>query len=681
MKSTQTLVQTNPNLLILQSRLFNPSLYAAAKWVIIDVYTKKNFLITDFKLLNILQKASAPIEINDLINQFKNQEVNEATIYSLINSNIIKYTENIDSTITPVNYTKLYQLANYNYPFRDYADPDWLEKDLKLMDQYKQHITPPSIYQKISGQKIALEKPDMESSNFNLKQPNKITEKFISNLLFLTLGRITLIKGPTGPLLRRTSPSGGGRHPSEGIIIIKNQIGDIAPGVYTYDTDTHSLVRMDINEEMNDRIIGQKTSDISILLYTCHERAMWRYRDIRAFRPMLIDIGHITETFRLLAAKSGCEFLEGDITEASQIADLIELNWMKTPAFKILHISSQETDSNLEHSIPAPQRLSPIMQETNDNIEEDQFLTNPFSWFSVKDGSLYLNVVYPETKQIKIDLDDFNVLTHCLPSQRGDRVTNRQGISEVVINKDYLRKCLPALVDNYGLLPKTKAEIWYNDIKEWTVYGWYPSLLQHANAISASLDQSEPPLNQQIQNVEGINLVDLETTLVKRKTVRSFDRKTVRRKLLDNILDSISPKNMNLNMTVYLAIFDVESLSNGLYKVTYGDKDWSLEKVKDNVTREKFQELAIGQYPASAGSFSLILVNKSDIDSPVNYEEQFMSLGKIGQRICLIATRENLGAFMTPAIKDKDTFEKLGIPNPELCAAYLFSIGVPKGEI
>lgn len=36
---------------------------------------------------------------------------------------------------------------------------------------------------------------------------------------------------------------------------------------------------------------------------------------------------------------------------------------------------------------------------------------------------------------------------------------------------------------------------------------------------------------------------------------------------------------------------------------------------------------------------------------------------------------------MTPAIRDKFAFQKLGIINPELCSAYLFSIGVPKGLI
>lgn len=74
------------------------------------------------------------------------------------------------------------------------------------------------------------------------------------------------------------------------------------------------------------------------------------------------------------------------------------------------------------------------------------------------------------------------------------------------------------------------------------------------------------------------------------------------------------------------------------------------------------------------------MINEMDVSSSKKYEEQFISLGKLGQRICLTATREDLGVFLTPAVKDKALFGKLGITQYDRCATYLFSIGVPKGE-
>ncbi|MCY7789745.1 hypothetical protein, partial [Bacillus haynesii] len=63
-KSIQTNIVTNPNLLIIQSRLHNPNLYSSAKWIIFDAENKKSFLISSFKIISILTKASVPINID-----------------------------------------------------------------------------------------------------------------------------------------------------------------------------------------------------------------------------------------------------------------------------------------------------------------------------------------------------------------------------------------------------------------------------------------------------------------------------------------------------------------------------------------------------------------------------------------------------------------------------------------
>lgn len=42
---------------------------------------------------------------------------------------------------------------------------------------------------------------------------------------------------------RRTSPSGGAKHPTEASVYINKPIGDLEEGLYIYDVKHHALIR------------------------------------------------------------------------------------------------------------------------------------------------------------------------------------------------------------------------------------------------------------------------------------------------------------------------------------------------------------------------------------------------------------------------------------------------------
>ncbi|QHZ47757.1 hypothetical protein [Bacillus sp. NSP9.1] len=672
-KTIQTNIVTNPNLLIIQSRLHNPNLYSSAKWIIFDAENKKSFLISNFKIISILTEASVPINIDDLLSYFKNDsQVTKDLIYKLIDLNIIR--KSIPLKIQ-TNYTYLYQLSNFNYPFRDYSDPLWLEKDLKIMDQYKRHTTPPSIYRKVEGEPIFLKKPTLNDT-VSIVKNGPINENFIANLLYLTLGKIGEIKGPTGPLLKRTSSSGGGRHPTEGILLIRKAIGNIKEGNYAYDTETHSLVKLDSSNIKLDHILPEGT-DFSILFTVCPERAMWRYRDIRAFRPMLIDIGHVIETFKLLISKASYNLIKGGITEATEVAEELGINWMEEPAFNILHVGIEKMNLNNQNEIYTPAFLKKLVNRES-SYSALNLLTNSFSWIKIKNGVIFLNIIYPEQRQLHLNISDLEVLTHCLPSQRGDRLTDIKNILNSVnyYNEDP-EKRLYNLINNYGLIPESIAKGWYHHIAKWSIYGWYPSLLQHAHTITELSYKKNSSLYEESPRREFENL---ENSLMKRRTVREFENDIVTFESFKNIIDSIFPIAEGLSLNIYIVAFNITKIKNGCYKIINKDDCWQIKKTGISLNRKEFQDLAIGQYPASAGAFNILMINEMDGSSSKKYEEQFISLGKLGQRICLTATREELGVFLTPAVKDKALFKKLGITQYDRCATYLFSIGVPKGE-
>ena len=108
----------------------------------------------------------------------------------------------------------------------------------------------------------------------------------------------------TTPLMRRTSPSGGSRHPTEGYFLASNLEG-IAKGFYHIQADVPSLqllsspIRFEIEKLVPiDR--GNASVSGAIILTSVFERNMYRYREPRTFRTVHMDIGHLLGTIEML---------------------------------------------------------------------------------------------------------------------------------------------------------------------------------------------------------------------------------------------------------------------------------------------------------------------------------------------------------------------------------------------
>ena len=94
-------------------------------------------------------------------------------------------------------------------------------------------------------------------------------------------------------LLRRTTPSGGSRHPSEGYLLLRE------PGAaYHVRADGPYLDRISTNPDILNKILPNLGADVSgaFLLSSCFERNMFRYREPRTFRTVHMDVGHLMAT-------------------------------------------------------------------------------------------------------------------------------------------------------------------------------------------------------------------------------------------------------------------------------------------------------------------------------------------------------------------------------------------------
>jgi SagB-type dehydrogenase family enzyme len=133
----------------------------------------------------------------------------------------------------------------------------------------------------------------------------------LSKLLHYTWGVKGKIGGPPfGPSFLKTSPSGGARHPGE-VYVLAIRIQGLAQGLYHYDGLHHQLERlksMPAMEKAAAYTAGQdflKDASALFLMTAVFPRSMWKYRFARAYRVVLLDAGHLCQTFCLVATWLG----------------------------------------------------------------------------------------------------------------------------------------------------------------------------------------------------------------------------------------------------------------------------------------------------------------------------------------------------------------------------------------
>lgn len=133
----------------------------------------------------------------------------------------------------------------------------------------------------------------------------------IANLLYYTWGITGSVRSPVlGLLPCRTSPSGGARHPGE-VYLVALRVQGLAPGLYHYDTRRHCLELLRRGRFATRAVKycgGQSHAGNAAALFlmtAVFSRVMWKYRVARAYRIVLIDAGHLCQTFLLTAAWLG----------------------------------------------------------------------------------------------------------------------------------------------------------------------------------------------------------------------------------------------------------------------------------------------------------------------------------------------------------------------------------------
>lgn len=114
--------------------------------------------------------------------------------------------------------------------------------------------------------------------------------------------------------LKKTSPSGGGLHPTEAYVLVTNVDG-IAPGLYHYNVGRH---RLDEISTMSSKTAGEMvvamsaeqdslaTAPALVILVSRFDRLFWKYRNHKkAYKVSLMDAAHLSQTFYLVCEALG----------------------------------------------------------------------------------------------------------------------------------------------------------------------------------------------------------------------------------------------------------------------------------------------------------------------------------------------------------------------------------------
>lgn len=113
--------------------------------------------------------------------------------------------------------------------------------------------------------------------------------------------------------LKKSSPSGGGLHPIEAYLLLRNVEG-FADGLYHYHPLAHALEPLpasavSIDQLMLDAVAQQHwfaDAHVMVILSPRYTRNFWKYRHhAKAYRAIVLEAGHLSQTLYMSATEMG----------------------------------------------------------------------------------------------------------------------------------------------------------------------------------------------------------------------------------------------------------------------------------------------------------------------------------------------------------------------------------------
>lgn len=635
-------------LVALQARLFTPHLQGSGRWVLFDPSTRRSFsavgkdVVPD--VIRVLEGAALGTSTDALVELLGEDGPDQ--LGKLLRSRLLVVDGDGGTAAGAApSFLARYHEANFDYPFLDYSEADWREKDRAVMGAYNRLQSPPPNLVERSGSLLPL--PPVGEAGLFSEGP--LDESGLATILRYTFGPLAVMPGAFKDHLRKTSPSGGARHPTEGVVVLPAALGSIPAGAYWYDVPRHGLVTVAGYERM---IGGLPGGTVAVVLRSRVERPMWRYRDLRALRPTIIDAGHIAETLAVLFGRRGYECGLGPVP------DTATADWVSEPEVACLVAVPGANGAVVE---PPRSAVGPV------GSWPGRVLTNPFAYVSFESCGLVANVAWPGPARVPISVGGFQALSHCQPSTRRDRDTTVAGIRAAAVGVD------PAEVRRLhaagALLAEREALELHRQATLWSRHDWYPSLLAHAEA-RATVANRPVRIVPEPASPAGDSVV---SAMLARTTTRRFAASPISATTLDEVLAAIRIGRQD-EVRLLVTTLAVAGQPVATWEVR---PDGGRACVRPSgPDRATLQTICVGQQPAAAGAAVIWLLARLDLADPARFEPVLVHLGRLGHRICLRATELGLGVFQSPAVVDHEMKLAFADAVSSTDITYAFTIGV-----
>jgi SagB-type dehydrogenase family enzyme len=139
----------------------------------------------------------------------------------------------------------------------------------------------------------------------------KLAGEAFAKLMHLSFGVQAWERIPElGRLAQKTSPSGGALHPAEAYVLVRRVEG-VRAGLYHYDAGGNRLQELRPGasaQEIQKDLAGQwwfRDAAFVVYLTAVFGRTQWKYDYARAYRAVLLEAGHLCQTFCLTATWLG----------------------------------------------------------------------------------------------------------------------------------------------------------------------------------------------------------------------------------------------------------------------------------------------------------------------------------------------------------------------------------------
>lgn len=144
-----------------------------------------------------------------------------------------------------------------------------------------------------------------------------------------------------GALMKRTSAAGGSRHELEAYVAV-SAVEGVTPGLYHYNVLEHSLELLDpafTRERATHLSFDQEAvaeAPVTVFLTAVIERMSSKYRAPRAYRVMLMNAGHLAQTFALTATALGLGPFQTAAFRDSELEDALGVDGIAETALYVL---------------------------------------------------------------------------------------------------------------------------------------------------------------------------------------------------------------------------------------------------------------------------------------------------------------------------------------------------------